>query len=144
MIGDITSGSGTEKRTHVLVKSFSAGLSTNLVITAGRRSYHIALTATANAAMAALSWTYPQDALIALKRATGATEAVAPVAAEIEVEQLHFNYVVSGDRPAWRPFRAFDDERQTFIEFPATLIVGEALPSLWWTGEARPSSSTIA
>ncbi|MCB4859638.1 P-type conjugative transfer protein TrbG [Sphingobium sp. PNB] len=128
VIGDTTSGSGAEKRTHVLVKPFSAGLSTNLVITTDRRSYHIALTSMAKTALAALSWTYPQDALIALKRAAAATEAAAPVAAGIEVEQLHFNYTVSGDRPAWRPFRAFDDGRQTFIEFPATLAVGEAPP----------------
>lgn len=128
VIGDTSSGSGAEKRTHVLVKPFSAGLSTNLVITTDRRSYHIALTSTTKTAMAALSWTYPQDALIALKRAAAATEAAAPVAAGIEVEQLHFNYVVSGDRPAWRPYRAFDDGRQTFIEFPATLAVGEAPP----------------
>ncbi|MFD2429842.1 TrbG/VirB9 family P-type conjugative transfer protein [Sphingobium scionense] len=46
----------------------------------------------------------------------------------MEVEQLHFNYAVTGDRPAWRPFRAFDDGRQTFIEFPASLAVGEAPP----------------
>lgn len=128
VIGDTSSGSGTEKRTHVLVKPFSAGLSTNLVITTDRRSYHIALTSMTKTAMAALSWTYPQDALIALKRAAAATEAAAPVAAGIEVEQLHFNYAVSGDRPAWRPYRAFDDGRQTFIEFPATLAAGEAPP----------------
>lgn len=128
VIGDTTSGSGTEKRTHILVKPFSAGLSTNLVITTDRRSYHVALTSGMTTAMAALSWTYPQDALIALKRAAAATEAAAPVAAGIEVERLHFNYAVSGDRPAWRPFRAFDDGRQTFIEFPATLAVGEAPP----------------
>lgn len=127
VIGDTTSGSGKEKRTHILVKPFSAGLSTNLVITTDRRSYHIALTSGMTTAMAALSWTYPQDALIALKRAAAATEATSPVAL-IEVEQLHFNYAVSGDRPAWRPFRAFDDGRQTFIEFPATLAVGEAPP----------------
>jgi type IV secretion system protein TrbG len=128
VIGDTTSGSGTAKRTHVLVKPFSAGLSTNLVITTDRRSYHIALTSVAKAAMAALSWTYPQDALIALKRASTAAEAMAPVAAGIEVETLHFNYAVSGDRPSWRPLRAFDDGRQTFIEFPASLAVGEAPP----------------
>lgn len=128
MIGDTTSGSGPEKRTHVLVKPFSAGLATNLVITTDRRSYHIALTSIPRTAMAALSWTYPQDALIALKRATAAAEAAAPVAAGIAVEQIHFNYAVSGDRPSWRPLRAFDDGRQTFIELPVTLGVGEAPP----------------
>ena len=36
--------------------------------------------------------------------------------------------MVSGDKPAWRPLRAFDDGRQTFIEFPASVGVGEAPP----------------
>jgi len=128
VIGDTTSGAGTDKRTHVLVKPFSAGLVTNLVITTDRRSYYITLTSTSTTAMSALSWTYPQDAIIALKQAAVAADAAAPVAAGIEVEQLHFNYLVSGDHPSWRPTRAFDDGRQTFIEFPATLAVGEAPP----------------
>jgi len=41
---------------------------------------------------------------------------------------LHFDYQISGDRPAWRPLRAFDDGRQTYVEFPASLAVGEAPP----------------
>jgi len=128
VIGDTISGSGPERRTHVLVKPFSAGLSTNLVITTDRRTYHIALSSLARTAMAALSWSYPQDELIAWKRAAAVADAVAPVAAAIELDRLRFNYRVSGDQPAWRPLRAFDDGRQTFIEFPASLGVGEAPP----------------
>lgn len=128
VIGDTTSGSGPERRTHVLVKPFSAGLSTNLVITTDRRTYHLALSSLARTAMAALSWSYPQDELIAWKRAAAASDAVAPVAPAIELDRLRFNYRVSGDQPAWRPLRAFDDGRQTFIEFPANLGVGEAPP----------------
>ena len=128
VIGDTTSGTGADKRTHVLVKPFAAGLATNLVITTDRRSYHVALTSVAKTAMAALSWTYPQEALLALKQAAATAEAAAPVAAGVAVDQLHFNYVVSGDKPDWRPLRAFDDARQTFIEFPVTLAEGEAPP----------------
>ena len=130
-IGDTTSGAGDGKRTHILVKPFSAGLATNLVITTERRTYHLALASTAGPAMAALSWSYPQDALIALKRAeeaSQAAQAAAPVAAGLAVDQLRFDYAISGDKPAWRPLRAFDDGRQTFIEFPATIGVGEAPP----------------
>ncbi|WP_408640642.1 P-type conjugative transfer protein TrbG [Allosphingosinicella deserti] len=128
VIGDTTSGSGADKRTHVLVKPFGPGLSTNLVITTDRRSYHVALTSVSRVAMTSLSWTYPQDALIALKRAAAEAEAAAPVAAGLEIEQLRFNYSISGDRPSWRPLRAFDDGRRTFIEFPETVAVGEAPP----------------
>lgn len=126
VIGDTTSGTGTGKRVHILVKPFSSGLSTNLVVTTDRRTYHVALSSRPGAAMAAVEWSYPQDELIALKRA--AAEAEAPVASGLQLEQMHFGYAVSGDRPPWRPLRAFDDGRQTFIEFPASLEVGEAPP----------------
>lgn len=128
VIGDTSSGSGAEKRTHVLVKPFSSGLATNLVITTDRRSYHLQLNATSKTAMSALSWTYPADALIALRRAAAAAEVAAPVAQGLRVEDLRFNYLVSGDRVAWRPTRAFDDGRQTFVEFAEALAVGEAPP----------------
>lgn len=128
VIGDTASGTGAEKRVHVLVKPFSAGLSTNLVITTDRRTYHIALASTGGPAMAALSWSYPQDALLAIRRAQEAAAAAAPVAAGLEIERLDFGYAISGDRPPWRPLRAFDDGRQTFIEFPPSLAVGEAPP----------------
>lgn len=128
VIGDTMSGSGTGKRTHLLVKPFAAGLATNLVVTTDRRSYHLQLTATSRTAMAALSWTYPADQLIALRKAAEQSAAAAPIAEGMAVDSLHFNYRISGDMPAWRPLRAFDDGRQTFVEFPASIAVGEAPP----------------
>jgi len=128
VIGDTSSGDGAARRTHVLVKPFAAGLATNLIITTDRRAYHVALRSTASTAMVALSWTYPADALLALKREAAEREARAPVASEIAPEQLRFNYAITGDRPAWRPLRAFDDGRRTYVEFPASLAVGEAPP----------------
>ena len=128
VIGDTTSGEGETKRTHVLVKPFTAGLVTNVVITTDRRTYHLGLTSTERTAMSALSWTYPQDQLIAFKAATEQQRAAAPVASGLDIDQLHFDYAITGDQPTWRPLRAFDDGRQTFIEFPANLGVGEAPP----------------
>lgn len=127
-IGDTTSGSGDDRRTHVLVKPFSAGLVTNLLITTDRRTYHLQLTSKAGAAMVALSWNYPLDEMLAVKRAEAASEAARPVAAGLALEQLYFGYAITGDRPAWRPLRAFDDGRQTFIEFPAQIGVDDAPP----------------
>ncbi|MBO9580140.1 MAG: P-type conjugative transfer protein TrbG [Sphingobium sp.] len=139
VIGDTTSGAGTDKRTHILVKPFAAGLATNLVVTTDRRSYHLQLTATSRTAMAALSWTYPADQLIALRRAAEQSAAAAPVAEGLSIDSLHFNYRLSGDSPAWRPLRAFDDGRQTFVEFAASIAVGEAPPLfvIGPTGEAE-------
>ena len=131
VIGDTTSGgSGSRetKQTHVLVKPFSAGLVTNLVITTDRRTYHVRLVSTRGTAISSLRWTYPQDELLALKRRTEAAQAAAPVAAGLTVEQLHFNYAISGDRPGWRPLRAFDDGERTYVEFPPSLGQGDAPP----------------
>jgi type IV secretion system protein VirB9 len=127
-VGDTTSGSGEAKRVHILVKPYAAGLSTNLVITTDRRTYHLQLESTAATAMAAISWTYPQDELIAIRRAAEQERAAAPIAAGLAIDRLYFGYAITGDNPPWRPLRAFDDGRQTFIEFPASMAVGEAPP----------------
>lgn len=139
VIGDTTSGAGADERTHILVKPFASGLATNLVITTDRRSYHLQLTATSRTAMAALSWTYPADQLIALRQASEQAATAAPVSEGLSIDNLHFNYTVSGDTPTWRPLRAFDDGRQTFVEFPASIAVGEAPPLfiVGPTGEAE-------
>lgn len=138
-VGDTTSGSGEAKRVHILVKPFTAGLSTNLIITTDRRAYHLQLESTSATAMAALSWTYPQDELIAIRRAAEQEKAATPVATGLALDQLNFGYAITGDTPPWRPLRAFDDGRQTFIEFPASIAVGEAPPLfvLGPTGDAQ-------
>ena len=137
VIGDTTSGGsesgGEAKRTHVLVKPFSAGLVTNLVITTDRRTYHVRLVSTGKTAISSVHWTYPKDELLALQRRTEAAQAAAPVANGLAVEQLHFNYAISGDRPGWRPLRAFDDGERTYVEFPPSLSQGDA-PPLFVTG----------
>jgi len=133
-VGDTTSGSGEGKRVHILVKPFTSGLKTNLIITTDRRAYHLALESTPASAMAALSWSYPQDELLAIRRQQSEAKAATPIASELSVENLNFAYAISGDRPAWRPIRAFDDGRQTYIEFSPAIAVGEA-PPLFVIGE---------
>ena len=128
VIGDTTNGSGDGKQTHVLVKPVSAGLLTNLVITTDRRAYHIRLASTPATALSSLRWTYPQDDLLAVRRKAEAAQAAAPVATGLAIEQLHFNYAISGDRPPWRPLRVFDDGVKTYVEFPASLAGGDAPP----------------
>src|SRR3546814_10760305 len=69
----------------------------------------------ARTAMAAMRWTYPQDALVALKRAATEAEAAKPVASGLVLAQLHFNYVVSGDRPSWRRSAEHTSELQSLM-----------------------------
>ncbi|HEX8215565.1 MAG TPA: P-type conjugative transfer protein TrbG [Allosphingosinicella sp.] len=133
VIGDTTSGSGAGRRTHILVKPSAVGLRTNLVISTDRRVYHVQVESTARTAMASISWTYPQDELLALRRSEAA-QLAGTAAPDIAIEALNFGYRIEGDDPPWRPIRAFDDGDQVFIEFPATLGQGEA-PPLFVRGE---------
>jgi type IV secretion system protein VirB9 len=128
VVGDTSSGTGAAKQAHVLVKPFAAGLKTNLVIMTDRRSYHLVLESTDKTAMAAISWTYPQDQLIALHQQNERADIAAPIAENVALEDLHFRYAISGDAPPWRPTRAFDDGTHVYIEFPSRIDQGEAPP----------------
>ena len=130
VIGDTTSGAGVSKRVHVLVKPTASGLATNLIVTTDRRSYHLELVSTPRTAMAAISWTYPSGALLSLTASPAEPATPAPIddTSGTDPSALEFDYVISGDNAAWRPLRVFDDGRQTFIEFPASIATGEIPP----------------
>jgi P-type conjugative transfer protein TrbG len=128
VIGDTSSGSGEDRRVHVLVKPFAPNLRTNLVITTDRRSYHLQLDSTANTAMAMVSWTYPQDIMAALHRKSLDAEARAPIDTKVALENVRFRYAITGDAAPWKPVRAFDDGSKVYIEFPGRLDQGEAPP----------------
>jgi P-type conjugative transfer protein TrbG len=127
VIGDTVSGSGAGMRVHVLVKPSMAGLRTNLVITTDRRVYHLQLRSVSRAPAAAMAWTYPGPSPLLVARP------VLALGVPIDGAVLNFGYRITGARPSWRPMRAFDDGRQTFIEFPQGLATGEA-PPLFLTG----------
>jgi type IV secretory pathway VirB9-like protein len=50
------------------------------------------------------------------------------VIAGVPVEQLDFGYDIQGDKPRWRPVRAFDDGAKVYIEFPEAIATSEAPP----------------
>jgi type IV secretion system protein VirB9 len=128
IIGDTMSGAGETKQVHILVKPTRADLVTNLVINTDRRTYHLELRATPATYMAAISWSYPQDMIVAIRVAKTEAERIAPVAAGIDPAALNFRYRIDGDEPVWRPVRAFDDGRQTYVEFPDGIATAEMPP----------------
>lgn len=130
IVGDTTSGTGDRAQAHILVKPTTTDLKTNVVISTDRRVYHLELESTEHAYMAAVSWHYPADQLIALHRSNDvAIEAAAQIIDQgVSLEKLRFRYEISGDMPAWRPVRAFDDTHKVFIEFPARIDQGETPP----------------
>jgi type IV secretion system protein VirB9 len=128
IIGDTESGVGPTKRVHIAVKPTRPDIVTNLVINTDRRTYHLELRSTEKTYMASVSWQYPQDQLIALRRQNFSAEAAAPVETDLDVGKLNFRYEIEGDTPPWRPLRAFDDGAKVFIEFPRGIRQGEMPP----------------
>jgi type IV secretion system protein VirB9 len=129
VIGDTTSGEGTGRRIHILVKPIRPDLPVNsLVINTRRRTYHIELHPTAGTYMAAVSWNYPQDRLYALQASNAAAEAAQPLAEGIPLDRLRFRYAVTGDAAPWKPLRVFDDQAKVYIEFPPGIGQGEMPP----------------
>ncbi|MDX2266203.1 MAG: P-type conjugative transfer protein TrbG [Hyphomicrobiales bacterium] len=135
IIGDTTSGEGAAARVHILVKPSAKGLTTNLVITTNRRTYHIEAHSTDATYMASLSWTYPETELIRRKQqaASAAIAAEAVAQTGVNLERLQFRYRIEGNAP-WRPAQVFDDGEKVYIRFPAGLARGES-PPLFVLGE---------
>jgi type IV secretion system protein VirB9 len=138
IIGDTESGAGATKKVHILVKPTRPELLTNLVINTDRRTYLLELRSTEKTYMASVSWQYPEDHLIALRRQNQEADAAAPIASGVDLASINFRYAIQGDNPAWRPLRAFDDGKKVYIEFPSGIAQGE-MPPLFVIGPAGGS-----
>jgi type IV secretion system protein VirB9 len=142
IIGDTESGSANAKKVHILVKPTRPEIITNLVINTDRRTYHMELRSTERTYMASVSWIYPQDQLIALRRQNALAEAAVPVEANLDVDSIRFRYAIEGDNPPWRPLHAFDDGKKVYIEFPRGISQGE-MPPLFIVGPEGKTSELV-
>ena len=78
--------------------------------------------------MASVSWQYPEDQLIALRRQNASADAATPIMTGVDIARLRFRYAIEGDNPPWRPVSAFDDGSKVYIEMPSGIAEGEAPP----------------
>jgi type IV secretion system protein VirB9 len=138
IVGDTLSGSGQTAQVHILVKPTRPDLQTNLVINTNLRTYHMELRSTEKTYMASVSWQYPRDQLIALRRQNAQAALTQPVASGVDISKLNFRYQIGGDNAPWRPLRAFDDGNKVYIEFPSGIGQGE-MPPLFVIGPSGNS-----
>jgi P-type conjugative transfer protein TrbG len=128
IIGDTESGAGPTKRIHILVKPTRPDLVSNLVINTDRRTYLLEIRSAEKTYMASVSWQYPEDQLVALRRQNASAEAATPIVDGVDISRLRFRYAIEGDNPPWRPVSAFDDGSKVYIEMPGGIAQGEAPP----------------
>jgi type IV secretion system protein TrbG len=140
IVGDTSSGVGTAAQVHILVKPIAADLKTNLVITSERRTYHLELESTETTYMSSLSWTYPYDDLIAIKKKNDGVAGIdsLPIEGAQSFDNLNFRYKIVGDA-AFAPARVFDDGAKVYIQFPSSLPQGEAPPLFVQGSEGKPA-----
>ena len=130
VVGDTISGSGNTARAHVLVKPITSAIRTNLMIATDRRTYHLELESVEGGYMAALSWRYPADELAGLtaRNERAVAREASSIGSGLTLEGLNFDYRMSGDSPAWKPVRVFDDGRQVFIQMPDNITATDLPP----------------
>ena len=128
IIGDTESGTGPSRKVHILAKPTRPDLMTNLVINTDRRTYLLELRSTEKTYMASVSWQYPQDQLIALRRQNAEAQAATPIQSGVDIARLRFRYAIEGDDAPWRPTQVFDDGAKVYIEFPRGIAQGEMPP----------------
>lgn len=129
---------------HVVVKPRDYGISTNLIVTTTRRTYHLTLVAPPkpksadeeNGYLRRVRFYYPGDlvqqwsdaAQVEASLAGRRREAtVASLTGAMNPGDLNFDYSLSGGR--WAPFRpvtVFDDTHHTYIQLPASAASRDA------------------
>jgi len=127
VIGDVAKGD----QTLLLVKPTRPKLSTNLVITTDKRIYLVEASSHKGATYnASIAWTYPQESISKQVAAIDAenNRRADTIVAGVPIDKLNFDYTIKGDKPRWRPVRAFDDGTKVYIEFPRDLATTEAPP----------------
>lgn len=137
MIGDAArwearpalSGSGSSQVSHIIVKPFEAGLSTTLIITTSRRTYHIKLVSSNKNWTPRVGFSYPEDIerqwQIYNSQAMEKLEKSQIPESSENIENLNFEYDISG-KAAWKPIRVYNDGIKTYIQMPSSMAQTEA------------------
>ena len=132
------SGSGYNEVTHVIVKPTDNGITTTMVVTTDRRTYHIKLLSRASGWMPRVGFTYPSDVErewqnYYAKEGARRERNTMPETHE-NVEGLDFDYDISGFA-TWKPLRVYNDGVKTIIQMPREMGQTEA-PALLVVGSS--------
>ncbi len=123
------SGVAPNQVSHIVVKPSESGLTTTLIITTSRRTYHIKLVSSTKNWTPRVGFTYPDDIdrqwQIYNAEATANAERKTIPETRENIDALNFEYEVSGKAP-WRPVRVYNDGVKTYIQMPSAMAQTEA------------------
>jgi type IV secretion system protein TrbG len=139
------SGNGSDQVFHLLIKPRDIGLSTSLVVTTDRRTYHLLLVSDQTEFMHSVSFVYrdelqtaaPITAAAAQSAPDPARAPAAPVRtrksgdgkriqiAATEPDDADESYTVSG-KADWKPVQVYSKDGKTYLEMPSSMRHKEA------------------
>jgi type IV secretion system protein TrbG len=131
VVGDTESGSGENRRVHIMVKPTRPAIETNLVVNTDRRTYLIELRSREKPYMPSVAWFYPEDR-------RGHVSVLPPAPVVPKADQRRYRYTIEGDTPPWRPVNAYDDGRKVYIEFSRGIGQGEMPPLFVIGSDGQP------
>ena len=155
-VESVVSGDGATQQPHLIIKPFDRGLTTSVVVTTTRRSYHLTLRSTDQAYMHEVSFTYPEEPQKPAapeqkpKANVALTEEVEPSASqEKKPARKPSGELPRGSRvrrdppgqpeytqdpdsyringtPRWRPINVYNDGRKTYVVMTEEMTRTEA------------------
>ncbi len=125
---------GKPESQMIVIKPKQAGLDTNLLVPTDRRAYYVRLVSKPEDYLARVAFAYPDEENIKWQQMLRRDEeqrrkdqASASALAPVEgLDNLYFDYRISGGDEYLRPVRVVDDGRKTFVQMPAGATVREA------------------
>jgi len=122
-------GFGDAEVQHLIIKPMDADLTTSLIVTTNRRTYHLGLRSTRSQYMSRVTFTYIDDAIKKWDAANVTQKVehekkIIPETGEY-LGNLDFNYRIDGSG-SWKPLRVYNDGKKTILEMPETMVQSEA------------------
>jgi type IV secretion system protein VirB9 len=134
------SGSGAGQIDHLIVKPRDIGLSTSLIVTTDRRTYHLLLVSDEKEFMHDVTFLYQAAVFVADTSPAPAPSPSPPaksppshhkqsdgkkVAADTPADDADEDYIVKG-KPEWKPVGIYSKNGKTYIEMPSSVRHKEA------------------
>jgi type IV secretion system protein VirB9 len=136
------SGSGADQVQHLIVKPRDIGLSTSLVVTTDRRTYHLLLVSDRREFMHDVTFLYDRTPSATPPVVASATPAPSPAASDPpaprrgdgkqvrlvsrdEADNADESYTVAGNAD-WKPVEVYSKDGKTYLEMPASVRHKEA------------------
>lgn len=122
-------GYGSAEVQHLIIKPMDVGLTTSLIVTTNRRTYHLRLRSTHHDYMPRITFIYIEEAMkkLELARVTSEQEHknnTLPETGEY-LGNLDFKYRIEG-KTNWKPLRVYNDGKKTILEMPKSMSQNEA------------------